>query len=295
MSRAGLLAVWAKLAPAVFVLLWGAGFVGAKYGLPYAPPMTFLTLRMLGVIAILGALVVASRAPWPGPRAIAHAAIAGLMLQAAYLGGVFTAISFGFPAGMVSLVAGLQPVLTAALAPVLLRERISRMQWLGFVLGFAGVLLVVWTKLAWSADFYAGLGFAVVALLGITFGTIYQKRHVTQIDLRVSALIQYCASLCVFLPAALLTEDMHVRWTGEFIFALCFLTLVLSIGAVLLLLGLIRAGAAARLASLFFLVPPTTALIAWMVFGESLSALAMLGVALTATGVAIVNRRPAPG
>jgi drug/metabolite transporter (DMT)-like permease len=258
--------------------------------MPYAGPMTFLTLRMVLVIVLLGGLIWATRAPWPRPVAVLHAAIAGLMLQGAYLGGVFAAIAHGLPAGVAALIAGLQPVITAALAPWLLRERVKPVQWLGFLLGLAGVVLVVWTKLSWDPRFGTGIGLAVLALLGITFGTLYQKRFCQRIDLRVSALVQYVAALLAFVPLAWATESMHVVWTADFVFALLFLVLVLSIGAVLLLLGLIRRGAASRLASLFFLVPPTTALIAWLVFGEALSPLALGGMGLTALGVALVNR-----
>ena len=281
---------WAVLAPWLFVVMWSSGFVGAKYGLPYAPPLTFLVLRMLGAILVLGALVWTARLRWPGWPAILHAAVAGLLLQACYLGGVFTSISHGISAGMVAVIAGLQPVLTAAVAPLLLGERVSGRQWLGFVLGFAGVVLVVSSRIAVGAGAGLGLLFALLALFGISAGSIYQKRFVTVMDPRLSALIQYGATLCVLLPLAAATEDMRVHWTGAFIFALAFLVLVLSAGAVLLLLGLIRHGAASRVASLFFLVPPVTALIAWLVFGESLGPVAVLGMAVVAVGVALVNR-----
>ncbi len=281
---------WSVLAPWLFVLMWSSGFVGAKYGMPYAPPLTFLVLRMLGVILVMGLLVWLARLRWPGWPAVLHAAVAGLMLQACYLGGVFAAISHGLSAGMVAVIAGLQPVLTAAVAPLWLGERVSGRQWLGFVLGFVGVVLVVGSRLAPGSESAGGVGFALLALFGISAGTLYQKRFVTVIDPRLSALIQYGATLCVLLPLAVVSEDMRVRWTGDFIFALAFLVLVLSAGAVLLLLGLIRHGVASRVASLFFLVPPTTALIAWAVFGESLGRLALLGMAVAAVGVALVNR-----
>lgn len=282
---------WVRLAPVLFVLLWSSGFVGAKYGMPYAGPLTFLVWRMGLVILVLGGLMLATGASWPRQwRAVFHAAVAGLLLQGAYLGGVFTALAHGFPAGMVALIAGLQPLLTAALAPWLLGERISPRQWVGFALGFSGVVLVLWTKLVWTANFGDGLGLALFALLGVTFGTIYQKRFGTRMDLRASALVQYVATFVVLLPLAALTESMHVDWSWHFVGALAYLVVALSLGAVLLLLGLIRRGAAARVVSLFFLVPPATALIAYIVFGETFDLLAIGGMGLTAGGVALVNK-----
>lgn len=283
-------AAWLRLAPAVFVVLFSAGFVGAKYGLPYAGPMTFLTLRMAIVVVLLGGLVLATGAKWPPPRDLMHAAIAGLGLQFAYLGGVFASIAHGLPAGETALVTGLQPVLTAALAPFVLRERVRRLQWLGFLLGVAGVVLVVWTQLRFSTDIAIGVLFAVGALLGITFGTLYQKRFCPVIDLRVGALAQYVVSLIGFLPFAVWGEGFRVTWTVTFVAALLFLVLMLSLGAVLLLLALLRRGAASRVVSLFFLVPPCTALIAYLAFGEALTPLVLCGLGLTAMGVALVSR-----
>jgi drug/metabolite transporter (DMT)-like permease len=288
--RQSLEAFWLRLAPMVFVVLFSAGFVGAKYGLPYAGPMTFLTLRMGLVVVLLGALVLATQAKWPRPRDLVHAAIAGLGLQFAYLGGVFAGISHGLPAGETALVTGLQPVLTAALAPLVLREKVRPLQWLGFLLGLAGVVLVVWTELRFSTDIATGLLFAIGALLGITFGTLYQKRFCPVIDLRVGALAQYVVSFVAFLPFAIWDEGFRVTWTVPFIGALLFLVLFLSLGAVLLLLSLLRRGAASRVVSLFFLVPPCTALIAYLVFGEALTPFALAGLALTALGVALVSR-----
>jgi drug/metabolite transporter (DMT)-like permease len=278
------------LTPALFVFLWASGFVGAKYGLPYAEPVTFLVWRLGAVILLLAALVLATRAPWPNRRNLLHAAVAGLLLQAGYLGGVFTALAHGLPASLASLVVGLQPLLTAVLAPWLLRERITPRQWIGLLLGLCGVVLVLWARLSLDVDFGIGLLLSLVALVGITFGTIYQKRFCGGIDLRVGALVQYVASFVVLLAIAAGTETMQVRWTWPFVGALAYLVLVLSIGAVLLLLLLIRRGAASRVVGLFYLVPPTTALIAWAVLGEPLGPVALTGMALTAAGVALVSR-----
>ncbi|WP_431858335.1 DMT family transporter [Azospirillum sp.] len=277
--------------PAVFVLLWSTGFIGAKFGLPYAEPFTFLLLRMLAVAALLGLVALVTRAPWPGSwRLVGHIAVAGLLVHAVYLGGVFFAISQKVPAGITALIVGIQPLLTAALSGWLLGERVSARQWGGLLLGLIGVGLVVSEKLTVGTGSAIGLGAAVAALVGITLGTLYQKRHCTGMDLRTGATIQYAATTAAFAVIALLTESMRVHWTGEFVFALTWLTLVLSVGAIFLLFALIRKGAAAKVASLFYLTPPVTAVVAWAMFDERLGAVALVGMAMTVVGVALVNR-----
>jgi drug/metabolite transporter (DMT)-like permease len=281
--------------PVLFVLLWSTGFIGAKFGLPYAEPMTFLFVRMALVSVLLGAVALAMRAPWPRTWAEAgRIAVAGLLVHGTYLGGVFAAISMGMPAGTSALIVGLQPVLTAAVAGPVLGERVGRAQWLGVALGFAGLLLVLWGKLALGPDALAGTALCVVALLGITAGTIYQKRHCGGMDLRSGTAVQYAASAVAYGLLALALEEREIDWTGEFVFALAWLCLVLSVGAVLLLYVLIRRGSASSVASLFYLVPPCTALVAWALFGEVLTPTAVAGMALTAAGVALANRRPPP-
>lgn len=281
--------------PAVFVLLWSTGFIGAKYGLPYAEPFTFLSLRFAGVIALLTAVAMATRAPWPGSRAlVGHLAISGLLVHGLYLGGVFAAIAVGLPSGMAALVVGLQPILTALISGSLLGERTSARQWLGLALGLLGVALVLSSRLGGlhlTGLPWAGIGWSVVALLGMTAGTLYQKRYCTGMDLRSGAVVQYSAAAMIMLPAALLTETMRVDWTADFVFALVWLVLVLSVGAVSLLMTLIRLGEAARVASLFYLVPPVTALMAWALFDERLSILALAGMVMAVGGVALVVRR----
>jgi len=282
---------WVRVMPAVFVLLWSTGFIGAKFGLPYAEPFTFLLLRMLAVAALLGLVALVMRAPWPKSwRLAGHIAVAGLLVHAVYLGGVFFAISQKVPAGIASLIVGIQPLLTAALAGWLLGERVSARQWGGLLLGLVGVGLVVSEKITVGSGSALGLGAAVAALVGITLGTLYQKRHCTGMDLRTGATIQYAATAAAFAVLAPLTESMHVQWTGEFVFALTWLTLVLSVGAIFLLFALIRKGAAARVASLFYLTPPVTAVVAWAMFDERLGAVALVGMAMTVVGVALVNR-----
>ncbi|HEV7369132.1 DMT family transporter [Arenibaculum sp.] len=284
---------WVRLMPGLFVVLWSTGFIGAKFGLPYVEPLTFLLIRLSIVAAVLGLVGVALRAPWPKrPIDALHVSVAGVLVHGVYLGCVFKAISLGLPAGVSALVVGLQPLLTAALVGPLLGERVSGRQWAGFALGLAGVLLVVWEKLALDPGYGAGLALSVVALLGITAGTLYQKRFCSGMDLRTGTAIQYAATSALLLPLALALETMEVRWTSEFVFALAWLSLVLSVGAIFLLFALIRRGAAARVASLFYLVPPVTALTAWALFDERLGLSALAGMGLAAAGVALVNRQP---
>lgn len=283
-------------APLLFVFLWSTGFIGAKFGLPYASPLSFLLLRYLLVIGLMLGIALLFRAPWPRePRQWLHIGVSGLLVHGLYLGGVFSAIGHGLPAGITSLIVGLQPILTALGAGLWLGERVTRWQWLGLALGLFGVSLVLSGKLAWGASTAAlpvlpMLVPAVVALAGITIGTLYQKRFCPHFDLRSGAVIQ-------FVPAALLTlaglglwEDFRVAWSGEFLFALLWLVLVLSIGAIGLLNLLIRSGSAVNVASLFFLTPPTTALIAWAIFDETLSGAALLGMGVAVAGVYLSRR-----
>jgi drug/metabolite transporter (DMT)-like permease len=280
----------ARFAPFLFVLLWSTGFLGAKLGLPYAAPLAFLFVRYLLVITLMAGLALLLRAPWPRDgRTWLHIGISGLLVHALYLGGVFVAIGAGLPAGVTSLVVGLQPLLTATVAGRLLGETVLPRQWLGLLLGFVGVTLVVSNKL--------GAGFALdalwpalAALLGITAGTLYQKRFCPHFDWRTGSVAQ-------FLPTALVTgvivfafDDFRIDWTGEFIFALGWLVLVLSIGAISLLNWLIRHGSAVNVASLFYLTPPTTALLAWLLFGETLTGVALAGMALAVWGVYLSRR-----
>ncbi|PGH55406.1 EamA family transporter [Azospirillum palustre] len=283
---------WLRLMPGLFVLLWSTGFIGAKYGLPYVEPLTFLLIR-LGLVAVVLALVaLASRAPWPKDWATAgRIALAGLLVHGVYLSGVFLAIAHGLPAGVTALIVGIQPLLTAALSGPLLGERVSGRQWVGLLLGLAGVGLVVREKLSVDAEHLVGIGYAMAALVGITLGTLYQKRHGGGMDLRSGTAIQYAATAVVLAVVAPLTETMQVQWTGEFIFALLWLCFVLSVGAIFLLFALIRRGAAAKVASLFYLTPPVTALVAWMLFGEKLGVAALAGMAVAVCGVALVNRK----
>ena len=277
-------------APAVFVLLWASGFIGAKLGLPYAEPMTFLTVRMVAVVALLGVIILLTRPEWPSRAGMLHSAITGLLVHGAYLGGVFEAIDHKLPAGLAALVVSLQPILTSTLANRLLGERVTPRQWLGLVLGIVGVYLVVHGHVEGNAQPFAWAA-AMVALIGMTIGTLYQKRFGGGIDWRTGFFFQYGASAILFGIGALCFEAMQVRWSAEFIIAVAWLVFGLSFGAIWLLYFLIQHQAAARVVSLFYLTPPFTALMAWLLFDERLSALALAGMAVCVAGVAMVNWR----
>lgn len=280
--------------PLLFVLLWSTGFIGAKFGLPDAEPLTFLSLRYLIVLLLMSGLAWLTQAPWPrSGKAWLHIGVSGLLVHGVYLGGVFTAIGHGLPAGVTSLVVGLQPVLTALGAGTLLGERVLPRQWAGLALGFVGVALVVAHKVvahSAGASLVPMLVPAVVALLGITAGTLYQKRFCPSFDLRTGSVVQFLPTLAVTALVAFATEAMQIRWTGAFVFALSWLVLVLSLGAVSLLNLLIRRGSAVNVASLFYLTPPTTALIAWALFGETLTGLSLVGMVVAVFGVWLARR-----
>jgi drug/metabolite transporter (DMT)-like permease len=280
--------------PLLFVFLWSTGFIVAKLGLPYAPPLSFVILRCLGVLAVLLPIVFLLRAPWPRGQVL-HIAVAGVLLQAGYLGGVWAAIKLGMPAGLTALIVGMQPILTAAAAP-LIGERVQPRQWLGFILGLSGVALVVQAKLHLAGLTPAGIGLCVFALLCITAGTMYQKRWCPGFDLRTGTVIQFGATVLVLAPLAIVLEGLDLRfstitWSREFIAAWLWSIFALSIGAIFLLFTLIRRSRALEVTSLLYLTPPTTAVMAWLLFGESFSPLALAGMAVAVTGVAFVVRK----
>ena len=277
--------------PAIFVVLWSTGFIGMRLGTPFAEPFTFMMWRMLIVVAILGTIALATRAPWPSTANEAgHIAVAGLFTHATYLGGVLYAINLKLPLGFVALIAGMQPVVTAVFANIFLKEKLTARQWFGMALGLAGVVLVVLSKYSLANVNAPALFAATIALLGITFGTLYQKRYCSHMDLSTGGVIQFSATGLVMLLLALVLETRQVQWTGQFIFAIFWLAVVLSIGAISLLYLMIRRGAASRVASLFFLTPSVTAVMAFLLFDESLTWLAVAGLVVTAAGVALVMR-----
>jgi drug/metabolite transporter (DMT)-like permease len=285
---------WLALMPIVFVILWSTGFIVAKFGLPYAPPLTFLVLRFGGVSLALLPLVLLARAPWPSGR-VGDIALSGVLVHAGYVGGVWCAIRLGMPAGLAALIAGMQPVLTAFAAP-LIGERVRPRQWIGFVLGFGGVALVVSNKINLIGLSYSSIALGVFGLLAITVGTLYQKHRCAHFDLRSGTLIQYIASTLVMLPLAIYFDGFdlslsYVHWTPQFVGALLWAIFVLSIGAVFLLFALIRKSAATSVTSLLYLTPPTTALMAWVMFGEGFSLTGMAGMLLAVLGVAFVVKK----
>ncbi|HVG03607.1 MAG TPA: DMT family transporter [Burkholderiaceae bacterium] len=283
------------MAPLAFVLLWSTGFIVAKYAAPHAPPLTFLLYRFAGVIAILLPIVAVMQAPWPhGVKAWRDVAIVGVLLQAAYLAGVWVAIALGMPAGVSALLVGAQPLLTALLA-FTIGERASRVQWAGLLIGFAGIALVLSDRLTLAGVAPLALIVNLVALAGITVGTLYQKKHVADIDLRTGSLIQFAASFVILLPFAIATESMVVDYTVDFWLALGWSIVALSLVAIMLLLVMIRRDRATEVTSLMYLTPPATAVMAWLLFDERLGAVAWAGVLVTMAGVALVLTRKQSG
>ena len=283
--------------PLLFVVLWSTGFIAAKYGLPYAPPLTFLLYRFALVAALMVAVALASGATWPATREeVGHVVVAGWLVHGLYLGGVFVAIANGMSAGMAAMLVGVQPIMTVLLARGWLGERVAARQWLGLALGLVGVWLVVWHKVAFTDDARA-LTAILLALIGISVGTLYQKRYCSHVDLRCSAVIQFTSCAIAYVPLVLLFEHESVTWTPQFVFALGWAVVVLSVGAISLLYWLLRHGAASNVAGLFFLVPAVTAVMAWLLFDETLGALAIGGMVLISFGVALARQSkdaPAP-
>jgi drug/metabolite transporter (DMT)-like permease len=277
-------------APLVFVLLWSTGFIGARFGLPYIEPLTFLALRMIFVVVIMVAIALVAGARWPDPLQIGHSLVAGSLIHAVALGGVFIAISQGVPAGISALIMGLQPILTSTIANRFMGEPVSRLQWAGLVLGLLGVLLVLHDRNMIAEASVLGWTVSFVSLFSITLGTLYQKRYCGAIDWRTGNTVQYTGACVLFCIGSFAFETRDIHWTGELIFAMAWLVFVLSIAAVALMYWLIRRTAATRFASLFYLVPAVTALIAYFLFGERLDALSIAGMVVCAVGVALVTR-----
>lgn len=282
---------WKAIVSALFIFFWASGFIAAKFGLPYAEPFTFLTVRFIVALLILVPLALLWRATWPrSPRTIGHVMVAGLMVGTAYLIGVFYGVYLGISTGVIALIVGLQPLITGALAAPVLGEHVSGKQWIGLALGFAGLGLVVAEKVNFASGEAWGAAFGVLALIGITLGTLYQKKFCGDVDIRASVTIQNAVSLVVIAPLAFTFETMEVQWTGEFYFALLWSAIGLSVIAIALYYLLVRRGAAAEVSSLIYLSPPTTALMGWMMFNETFAPLALAGMAIAVGGVALANR-----
>lgn len=287
-----------RFAPALFVLLWSTGFLGAKYGLPYAEPMTLLTVRMALNVAVFLLMARWMSVRWPQGKDIGHSILVGVLIHGCYLGGVFFAIHKGFPAGLSALLVGLQPILTALIAGLFLGERLRGLQWLGLVLGFAGVVLVLSGRFNLDQledSTQIGVIATMISLVGITIGTLYQKKFCAGLNLVGTTTWQYAGAGLFYLPLALSTESMQISWTLPFILTMAWLVLGLSVVAVLLLMYLIRKGEASRVASLFYLVPPTVALETYFLFDETLNAAGLLGMGMVAFGVWMVIRKQANG
>jgi drug/metabolite transporter (DMT)-like permease len=282
----------ARAAPAIFVVLWSTGFIATKYVLNSAEPLTYLTIRMAVVVAMMAVIVVAARPLWPDRAGIFHSVVAGILVHGFYLGGTAVAIAHSIPAGLSALIPGLQPILTSTLANRWLGERVTALQWAGLLLGLAGVALILHHR---PMGGEAGWGWLAsgVSLVSITLGTLYQRRYCNKIDWRAGNLVQYIAVTIFFAIGAGLFEQRVVHWTREFVLSVAWLAVVLSIGSIGLLYWLIRRSAATSVASLFYLVPVVTALMAYVLFDERLDLVAVIGMIACAAAVFLVNRRPA--
>lgn len=279
----------ARAAPAIFVVLWSTGFIGTKYVLVGAEPLTYLAIRMVLVVALMAIIVAVARPRWPDAAGIGHSIVAGLLVHGFYLGGTAIAIAHSIPAGLSALIPGLQPILTSTLASRFLGEKVTPLQWLGLLLGLGGVALILHGR-PMTGD--AGWGWLAsgMSLVSITLGTLYQKRFCGGIDWRAGNLVQYLAALALYTLGAFAFETRNVIWSPDFILALVWLAVVLSIGSIGVLYWLIRRQGATQVASLFYLVPAVTALMAYALFGERLDATAMAGMAACAAAVLLVNR-----
>jgi len=282
--------LWVRVAPAVFVVVWSTGFIGARYGLPYAAPLTLLALRMALAAVVLAALFAILRAPKLTVRQqFSRSAVIGILLHAVYLGGAFVAIDLGLPLSVTALIVCLQPLLVAVLAGPFLGEKVRLRQWLGFGLGFAGAAVVLAPGIGNGSMSIAAAGAAVAALAGSTFATLLQKRWGAGIPPLSGTLVQYIAAAGVLFVVAALTEPLTVEWSLSFAAVLAYMVLVLSVAAILLMFWLLRRGSASGFSSLYFLVPPVTLLEAALLFGERLPATALAGFAVATLGVALVR------
>jgi len=280
----------ARLAPAIFVVLWSTGFIATKYVINNADPLTYLSIRMAFVVVVMTVIAAVARPKWPDGIGMMHSAVAGILVHGFYLGGTAIAISHSIPAGLSALIPGLQPILTSTIANRWLGERVTPLQWGGLVLGLAGVVLILHDR---PMTGEAGWGWLAsgVSLISITLGTLYQRRYCNAIDWRAGNLVQYIAVTIFFGIGAWLFESNFVHWTQEFVLALAWLVFALSIGSISLLYWLIRHHAATSVASLFYLVPAVTALMAYLLFNERLDHVAIAGMAACAAAVLLVNRR----
>ncbi len=282
--------LYLKAMPFVFVFLWSTGFIGAKLGLPYIEPLNFLAIRFGISFLLMVPVVLFTRTHWPAcGQDYFHISVGGLLMHGGYLGFVFLSISYGTPAGISALIVGIQPLIVAALAGFLLKEDVSLQKWIGLLLGLAGVFLVVSNKLSLGEGTYFAMSFSFIALFCIAAGTLYQKRFCSNMNIKSGNMIQFAVAGVYFFITSQIFETGHIVWSGELIFALLWLVFVLSLGAMTLLYLLLRSGAAANVSSLFYLTPPCTAVVAYFLFDEQLGFLSLVGMAVAAVGVALVN------
>lgn len=280
-----------RLIPVIFVFVWSTGFIVARFGMPYSEPMTFMFLRFTGVLVVMVPVALLARVTWPSAQQCLHIAIAGTMLQAGYLGGVWAAVKLGMSASLVALIMGLQPIFTAWLS-ALVAERVTARQWLGLMAGLTGVGMVVMAKFSLIGLSLTSLGLSVLALASITIGTLYQKRYCPSFDLRVGSTIQFAAAALVCLPFIFAFETREIEWVFPMIASLLWSIFALSIGAISLLFIMIRDGAATKVTSLLYMVPPTTALMAWLLFDEPITPLTVAGTAVTVVALLLVIKSP---
>jgi drug/metabolite transporter (DMT)-like permease len=281
-------------APAAFVVLWATGFIGARYAMPWCEPFLFLAVRFAIAGAIIAAASTVARIEWPKRSTAIHAIISGSLIHGVYLGAVFWAIRNGLPAGMSALIVGIQPLLTALMAGAALKESVTAKHWAGLITGLIGIALVLSPKLTFAGEGVnaATLSASVLAVLAVSAGTIWQKRFVTGADLRGTTAFQYLGAFLVAAVMSSMFENGQYALSGELVFAMIWLVGVLSIGAIFLLMRLIRDGAVSKVASLFYLVPAVTALMAWALFDETLNGLQIAGMLVTAFGVAMATAQP---
>ena len=282
---------WFSFAPLVFVCLWATGFIGSRLSAPYAEPLSFLTIRFAIVVIVLVIASFGFKAKWPDGKTIGWALLTGVFSQGLYLGGVFWAIYYGMPAGVAALITALQPLLVTVLAGRTLDEKSGWLHWTGLMIGLLGVAMVVWPKLSFDAQGItpATVSAMFIATLAITIGSIMQKRFLNDVDMRPANALQFMGGGVVVFVGALISEDFNIVWNGDVIFAMGWLVLVLSFGALTLLYLLIRRGEVSTVSSLFFLVPAVTAVIAFVMFDETLSVIQLVGMAVCAGAVFIVT------
>jgi drug/metabolite transporter (DMT)-like permease len=281
-----------KAAPFLFILTWASGFPITRFGLEFTEPFTLLWIRSAIIVMVVGLYALIVRVPWPNGREIAHIAVVGITLQCLYLGAMFSALGEGISQGVAALVAGMQPLLTAAIVGLTLGEKVTRVQWAGFTLGFAGLFIVLSERLGIGTATSAGFILSGLTPIFITAASLYQKKYCANSDLRIVMIVQQTAAgICNFC-IAMAMESGDVAWSAEIVFVWAWLVVILTIGATNLLYLMLRHGEASRVSSLFYLTPPTAVLLGWITYGETMGIVAMGGFLVAVAGVFLVTRTP---